>query len=528
MRTASVTPKIAASMFPPSKSESSALHEQERPTSNISRRRTETSSTSRRSVDEFDDGIDDDELVKVSLQDLNFDHINNYANPADTITRENTARNTLRTKSRNPEHSQSREQEDREPRQLENGKWACNHPCKDKDACKHLCCKQGMDKPSKKAAPKRIPSREDRTDLDKPVSEISKEKSEKTQTKLQLTSSKRKSSAPIEELDLTQQEKKKKANHAKNGLKDVRELKKLHRSIQEKDPPSSVSSIMHQTHSYCYGQGATADLSFLGMQSSSKRPGSVLSSDYGDLAFDDLAADLGKSEINRTTFGGRRISNETRDDMSMRIADDQNIADRDDDPFDEEDSMLEDMLGVVDSEDLTGPANNNDIASKALDQYQHHDHDLSYLEDRHLLNPDYGYDQEADVLEQDMPTSSPVRVPMLPPEKGRSLFLNSTSSPQTPYTDFKSAQTVLKASTSEESEREDEIHYKEPMGVSKFFAKSGSSLEKEVRSNEKAELEKAVKVEVEFTVTNEPVPDAYQGLEPWLFHEFGDIVEIVD
>lgn len=33
-----------------------------------------------------------------------------------------------------------------EPRQLENGKWACNHACKNKAVCKHLCCREGTDK----------------------------------------------------------------------------------------------------------------------------------------------------------------------------------------------------------------------------------------------------------------------------------------------------------------------------------------------------------------------------------------------
>ncbi|KAL5355153.1 Sec63 Brl domain-containing protein [Aspergillus floccosus] len=32
---------------------------------------------------------------------------------------------------------------------LENGKWACNHRCKDKKRCKHLCCREGLDKPPK-------------------------------------------------------------------------------------------------------------------------------------------------------------------------------------------------------------------------------------------------------------------------------------------------------------------------------------------------------------------------------------------
>jgi hypothetical protein len=36
-----------------------------------------------------------------------------------------------------------------EPRQLVNGKWACNHNCKDKSSCKHLCCREGLDKKPK-------------------------------------------------------------------------------------------------------------------------------------------------------------------------------------------------------------------------------------------------------------------------------------------------------------------------------------------------------------------------------------------
>lgn len=35
------------------------------------------------------------------------------------------------------------------PVQLENGKWACNHKCKDKSVCKHLCCRDGVDKAPK-------------------------------------------------------------------------------------------------------------------------------------------------------------------------------------------------------------------------------------------------------------------------------------------------------------------------------------------------------------------------------------------
>ncbi|KAF9885198.1 Sec63 [Aspergillus nanangensis] len=37
--------------------------------------------------------------------------------------------------------------EEIETPRLENGKWACNHKCKDKTTCKHLCCREGLDKP---------------------------------------------------------------------------------------------------------------------------------------------------------------------------------------------------------------------------------------------------------------------------------------------------------------------------------------------------------------------------------------------
>ncbi|KAF9075685.1 Sec63 Brl domain-containing protein [Rhodocollybia butyracea] len=35
------------------------------------------------------------------------------------------------------------------PRKLTNGSYACNHPCKDKQACRHLCCREGLRDPPK-------------------------------------------------------------------------------------------------------------------------------------------------------------------------------------------------------------------------------------------------------------------------------------------------------------------------------------------------------------------------------------------
>ncbi|GAA5978347.1 hypothetical protein JCM5350_001135 [Sporobolomyces pararoseus] len=41
------------------------------------------------------------------------------------------------------------------PRMLENGKYACNHNCRDKKKCKHLCCREGTDKPPRPPAAKK-------------------------------------------------------------------------------------------------------------------------------------------------------------------------------------------------------------------------------------------------------------------------------------------------------------------------------------------------------------------------------------
>lgn len=38
-------------------------------------------------------------------------------------------------------------------KQLPNGNWECNHKCKDKNICKHICCREGMDQPSRSRKP---------------------------------------------------------------------------------------------------------------------------------------------------------------------------------------------------------------------------------------------------------------------------------------------------------------------------------------------------------------------------------------
>ncbi|KAF1977607.1 P-loop containing nucleoside triphosphate hydrolase protein [Bimuria novae-zelandiae CBS 107.79] len=518
MRTASVTPKIAASLFPPPKTESAAACELPRPTSNMSRRRTETPAVSAKSTDgrdEFDDdSIDDDELVKASLNDLDFDHIDNYSNLTDTITRKNTAKNSsAKSKGRVQEAFKLLEKQVQEPRQLVNGKWACNHACKDKDACKHLCCKEGMDKPPKKPAPKRVPSTEDRTDTTEQNSNKIRDKGKGTQSKLQLTASKRKSSAIVEELDLTQQEKKKKTDYVTNGPRDYRELHKLHKSIQKKDPPSTVSSIMHQKPSYCYGKGGAPELSFLEQNDSTARPGSNLSSDYGDLGFEDLSTNLGNTVCSGTAFNPVNKPGATRSGHAITYQTEDDVVDDIPDPFDEEDSMLEDiMLGVADSEDLRESAN---VQSETGQSSTHEGIDTGYLDDDLELG-DINPDELLISPPEQVPTSPTVNVPMVTPEKGRSLFLNDTSSPEVPRSDFKSAKSMLKGPEREELDRL--THFSRDKAI-----KVDSGTKKRELGNGAASDRATPK-----DVQEKPVPDAYKDIEPWLFQEFGGIIEIVE
>jgi ATP-dependent DNA helicase HFM1/MER3 len=130
-------PEIPNFMFPvpkvqeyPAEQRSNALHQEQ---SGTKRRNLVPSENvgSNHEDDHFDDdSIDDADLVLAESK--GFTHIDSYESADE--------HNLADTKSvANP----------REARQLQNGRWACNHSCKDKSACKHLCCREGLGKPPK-------------------------------------------------------------------------------------------------------------------------------------------------------------------------------------------------------------------------------------------------------------------------------------------------------------------------------------------------------------------------------------------
>ncbi|KAK6611280.1 Sec63 Brl domain-containing protein [Botrytis cinerea] len=100
--------------------------------------------------DEFDDGIDEDAMLAVAKQieggrRASSDYGSDAFIDIDTVGLDNSKENK----------KFNEEVVELEPVKMENGKWACNHHCRDGNTlkngqiCKHRCCREGLDKPRK-------------------------------------------------------------------------------------------------------------------------------------------------------------------------------------------------------------------------------------------------------------------------------------------------------------------------------------------------------------------------------------------
>jgi ATP-dependent DNA helicase HFM1/MER3 len=492
---------------------------------NMSRRRVENAPIQRKKSvgsDDFGDlDLDDDALVKASRSDLYFDHIDDFADPVDAITRSNTAKNQMTKQKGHAKATAIRHEHDDDPApvQLSNGRWSCNHKCKDKEACKHYCCKHGLDKPPKKSAPKCVPTDEDH---DQPLAKNSAQKDNKMQTKLQLQTSKRKSSAAIEELDLTQQEKKRKTEYAINGPRDYRDLHNLHKNVQKKDMPASLHSVMKKKPVYCYGEGGDHHLSFLPQPSAARLR---TSSEYGDLQIDDFTG--GPS-------APQHASNDSDDLSSLHFSSKAPVPSRGSDTFGDDDSIFgEAIIGLADSQNLqvenpdTSSMQNNE-ARDAIDVAE----DFTDVDFPMALDFVAAKDASPEFAEH--------------PNKSRVPFFEATSSPEH-FRHFKTTKSVppeqglgelqqCKAAVSPPFHAtgegdEDEDAYSDLLNM------LDTPLDTPLAANDK-ENTTAVnpsakgKVPVQSIQTEqdelEQIPDGFKDLQPWLFQEFGDIVELVD
>lgn len=505
-------PKIAPSMFPAPKEPEPDTPQQP----NTSKRRAEPVQPARKrstTSDDFgDDGIDDDELMKVSVGDLEFEHIDSFANPMDAITRKNTAKNkTGKAKSLATPTTSGADGDNQEPVQLANGKWACNHKCKDKNACKHLCCREGTEKPPRKAASaKTRPSGDGESEsTPRPLTQKSPQK----QSMLQLTASKRKISSAIEELDFTQQEKKKRADYVNNGPRDYRDLHQLHKNIQKKEPPSSLHLVMYQKPAYSYSQGGEHNLSFL------RPPGSRqsgVSSDYGDMPIDDASPHFEMSQHATTFRDPVNLGNDMDVNDFMDYPATAPVPSRGSDIFGDDDSLLGDaMIGLVDSHSLRETGNDNHGSMDTLEEALNMEYEASLPDEDVAMDVAHTvHDENKGRVIDNAPVAITFQSPTVPVQKRSVPFAqDSSSSTQRRPSDFKPAKIMLKNAELEEPRV--------------------TPREKPVTTDNKI-LEDEIDVldflddEIDDDAPVKEVPEAFKGLDSWIYQEFGDIVELVD
>lgn len=168
------------------------------------------------------------------------------------------------------------------PTRLENGKWACNHKCKDKSACRHLCCREGVDK-----APKRpkssIAAAESSIDLPK--------KAKASVTQAVATTQPNSLKSRVDHGPLSQGIHTVEPNRGRDpeeyGKDSPRDYKKLHHFHERSSKTPSVRFMLKPKTSVPSLEGAQSQLSFLGQKQDHLVADNV-SSEYEDDWMDDL------------------------------------------------------------------------------------------------------------------------------------------------------------------------------------------------------------------------------------------------
>ncbi|KAJ8115056.1 hypothetical protein OPT61_g3210 [Boeremia exigua] len=529
MRDATVAPKIATSLFPPQAPitiESMPTHKP-----NTSKRRIENAPVQRRkslASDEFGDAdIDDDALVRATCEDLDFKDIDDYADLPDAMTDDRTMKiqtARVKTRTKGPVNS-AYEVEESAPVQLPNGRWSCNHKCKDKGACKHYCCKHGMDRPPRKAAPRhdsandcqeRVPSALDNT---------------KTQNEMQREITKRKEPTKIEELDLTQQEKKQRKDYSTNGPHGYRDLHSLHSRVQKKRVPASLHSVMHKKPAYRYYEGGEHQLSFLEQRLNAppKTP-SKTPSDYAESELDELAYGVSVAQ-DQQPYDDKMISKSysSKAPVAFHSLDTLN----DDDPI-----FRETIVDLADSQNLSQA----EFRSTSMRNLQ--EHGANYVSEGHLdvkTLPEPGF-AAIEQLSSDLTKGSVAQHDRQVRQRNlRTPFAEATSSPE------KSRHSSQMAS---EPRYKDvcELQQSGPSLQQQMPSSKVKGGDKDVYSNLLNLLDLPVPIDDEKSTTpqapvasNGQIPtvkqekeespqdmDGFKDLEPWLLQKFGNLVELID
>ena len=509
-----------------------------------------------------DNEIDDNELLNMPLGDLDFDDIDNFANVIRDPTQDNTFNNKpSKGKDRaRPVDTAADDSDEQRPVQLDNGKWACNHKCKDKTACKHICCRVGIDKPPKKPAKKATHDK----NASQPASQMSNPKDKKLQTKLQLTATKRKNPQAVEELDLTQPEKKSKCDPVSKNP-EYRRLEHLHQSIQKNKPTTSASTIFPKRSEQTYDESGQG-LSFLQQPLTSRHE---TSSDYGDINIDEFPPEPSNNENKFLyTIPIPAFTAAVAMDHTAKAP----VTSRQSDKFDyDNDSLLSDaMVGLADSQNFaTTPTYNNSGV-----QFSDEPAGIDYEYEAGLHDDDFPMSIESADLKDSDPASlndnilaefndivpggashierTPHDLTLTAPPHPSSTHLESDHfQPGSANIDYPAPHNphdpVLKGTSSSSSPSSSTANHRQASDKSwdydaSIFDMLSESAEVQdgfqpgdrdpnggVSKRDCDVLDAPKQHDVlASAVKKEQIPDDFKDLKPWLFEEFGDIVEIDD
>ncbi|USP81700.1 ATP-dependent DNA helicase MER3 [Curvularia clavata] len=432
MRSATVRPQIPSWMHPSSRNttlDTSAPNQ-----SNMSKRRIENIKATRKpttSSDDFGDGdLDDDALVEAADVELEFNPIESYDDPLATITASNTAK-TIPNKGKGTVNSRSLtkqpeavvENTTQGPVQLPNGKWR---------------------------QPNAPPP-----------------KNKEIQTRIQLTATKRKSLAEIEELDLTQQDKRQKVDQVE---KDPKDRYKQQSATKGKDQICGFGSSAHSKSSHCYPQQRSARSSSVGLFVA-ERP--LDSSDYGSIPFHE-----GLDSPQQCSSSLGLYNSQPHDEDFMDCEPITAGASPRSDTFGDDDSLLGDaMIGLADSYNLQANNESETNTMQGIKKGLGCGNKESLNEAREWMNKNatnFTYGVLAHALEDETEENVTLKTGAI-------------------------------LSHSSQGERKSTVE-NSALSSAGVFDESIQRATSEQKS----------------------VPDAFKDLEPWLFQEFGNIIELVD
>jgi ATP-dependent DNA helicase HFM1/MER3 len=270
---------------------------------------------------------------------------------------------------------------------------------------------------------------------------------------------------------------------------------------------------MHKKPAYSYFQGGEHNLSFLQPPNLRQSDGS---SDYGDMPLEDASP---HSEMSQPTANFQELVQlsdgiDANDFMDYPAT--APVASRGSDLFGDDDSLLGDaMIGLADSQNLQETGDSNHHSMDTLEEALNMEYEASFLDDDIPMDIDYTMHDDDDWQAHDTTSASlAVQAPVVFQELRLQFGQDSSITPQRRSNDFKPAKAMLKDADLEE--------LKLPQVTPRHeLAKTSSKV-----------LEEDIEVLDLLDDFDEPpvkkVPDAFKDLEPWIYQQFGGIVELVD